>query len=86
MSSADGGEPAQAFGDMDTERRFTRDLDPVVRVRTLGRRRVARLLAETLRSLIGLIARKLAGSFGYLLASTLGLHANFYGGQRRPTT
>ena len=83
-----GGESAQAFGDMDTERRFPGDLDPVVRVRTLDRRRVARLLAETLRSLIGLIGRKLAGSFGRLLASMLGLHAkvgphaNSYGGQR----
>src|SRR6266513_2118682 len=79
-----GGEPAQAFGGMDTERRFPGDLDPVVRVRTLDRRRVARLLAETFRSLIGLIGRKLAGSFGHLLASMLGLHANSYGGQRRP--
>src|SRR5690242_13172483 len=64
-----GGEPAQAFGDMDTERRFPGDLDPVVRVRTLGLRRVARLLAETLWSLIGLIVRGIAGSFGHLLAS-----------------
>ena len=39
-----GGEPAQAFGGMDTERGFPGDLDPVVRVRTLDRRRVARLL------------------------------------------
>src|ERR1700741_4896052 len=79
-----GGEPAQAFGGMGTERRFPGDLDPVVRIRTLDRRRVARLLAETLRSLIGLIGRKLAGSLGHLLASMLGLHANSYGGQARP--
>jgi hypothetical protein len=54
---------------MDTERRFPGDLDPVVRVRTLDSRRVARLPAETLWSLIGLIVRGIAGSFGHLLAS-----------------
>src|SRR5690348_5733588 len=84
-----GGEPAQAFGDMDTERRFPGDLDPVVRVRTLDLRRVARLLAEALRSLIGLIVRRIAGSFGHLLASHGWVSmrtptAVSYGGQRRP--
>src|SRR2546430_17165682 len=63
------GEPAQAFGDMDTERRFPGDLDPVVRVRTLDLGRVARLLAETLRSLIGLNGRGITGSFGHFLNS-----------------
>src|SRR5689334_10278667 len=77
------GESAQAFGGMDTERRLPGDLDLVVRVRTLDRRRVARLLAETLRGLIGLIVRWIARSFGHLLASMRGLHANSYGGQRR---
>src|SRR5690348_6373996 len=60
------GESAQAFGGMDTERGLPGDLDLVVRVRTLDRRRVARLLAETLRSLIGLIVRWIARSFGHL--------------------
>src|SRR6476660_2314580 len=83
-----GREPAQAFGDMDTERRFPGDLDPIVRVRTLDLRRVARLLAETFRSLIGLIVRGIAGSFGHLLASHGWVSmrtptAVSHGGQRR---
>src|SRR6185437_1607951 len=83
-----GGEPAQAFGDMDTERRFPGDLDPVVRVRTFGLRRVAGLPAETFRSLIGLIVRGIAGSFGHLLASRGWVSmrtptAVSHGGQRR---
>jgi hypothetical protein len=58
---------------MDAEGWFPGDLDLVVRVRALDCRRVARLLAETLRSLIGPIVRRLAGSFGHLLAM-LGRH------------
>ena len=58
---------------------------------TTGRDRHARvprrahvLLAESLRSLIGRIVRKIAGSFGHLLASMAGSHVNCHGGQRRP--
>jgi isopentenyl phosphate kinase len=58
---------------MNAERRFPGDLDPVVRVSTLDCGRVARLIAETRRSLIGPIVRGLAGSFGHLHAM-LGLH------------
>src|SRR5256886_14959358 len=52
-----GGEPAQAFGDMDTERRFPGELDPVVHVRPLHLPRVARLLPENPRSLLRPILR-----------------------------
>ena len=52
-----GREPAQALGDVDTERRLPSDLDPVVRVHALDGRRVARLFAKAL----GCVVRLLVG-------------------------
>jgi hypothetical protein len=64
-----GGQAAQALGGMDAEHRFPGDLDPVVRLHPLDRRRIARLLAEVLRCLDRFLATKVPVSFSHLLAS-----------------